>query len=145
MADVYIVPGLRTPFTKAGAQYAGVSALELSAPIAKAMTDRARPDLLIWGQVIPDPTVSNVARELVFEAGLNSEIPAFSDGMACSASFVGAVAAAGLLGRGDAHLALVGGVETMSHRPIALKAMKADQIAALAMRNLPGAGARPQA
>src|ERR1700748_2401390 len=145
MADVYIVPGLRTPFTKAGAQYAGVSALELSAPIAKAMTDRARPDVLIWGQVIPDPTVSNVARELVFEADLDPEIPAFSDVMACSTSFIGALAAAGLVGRGDLHLALVGGVETMSHRPIALRQDKADEIAALAMRNLPGAVARLQA
>jgi acetyl-CoA C-acetyltransferase len=139
MADIFLVPGLRTPFVKAGGAYAAVSALELSAPIAKAMTDRARPDLLIWGQVIPDPTVSNVARELVFEADLDPEIPAFSDVMACSTSFVGAVAAAGLLGRGDAHLALVGGVETMSHRPIALKAMKADQIAALAVHDLPAA------
>lgn len=139
MADLFIVPGLRTPFTKAGAQYATVSALQLSAPVARAMTDLARPDLLIWGQVIPDPTVSNVARELVFEADLDPEIPAFSDVMACSTSFVGALAAAGLLGRGDAHLALVGGVETMSHRPIALRQGKADQIAAKAIRDLPAA------
>lgn len=139
MADLFIVPGLRTPFTKAGAQYAGVSALQLSAPVAKAMCDLARPDLLIWGQVIPDPTVSNVARELVFEADLDPEIAAFSDVMACSTSFVGALTAAGMLGRGDAHLALVGGVETMSHRPIALRQAKADQIAAKAARDLPAA------
>ncbi len=139
MADIFIVPGLRTPFVKAGTSYAAVSALELSAPVAKAMTDRAHPDLLIWGQVIPDPTVSNIARELVFEADLDPEIPAFADVMACSTSFVGAIAAAGFLGHGDAHLALVGGVETMSHRPIALKQMKADQIATLAMHDLPAA------
>jgi len=139
MADLFIVPGLRTPFAKAGAQHAGVSALQLSAPVARAMSQRARPDLLIWGQVIPDPTVSNVARELVFEADLDPEIPAFSDVMACSTSFVGALAAAGLLGRGDAHLALVGGVETMSHRPVALRQGKADQIAAKAARALPAA------
>jgi acetyl-CoA C-acetyltransferase/acetyl-CoA acyltransferase len=139
MADVFIVPGLRTPFAKAGAQFASVSALQLSAPVAKAMSDLARPDLLIWGQVIPDPTVSNVARELVFEADLDPEISAFSDVMACSTSFVGALAAAGMLGRGDAHLALAGGVETMSHRPIALRQGKADQIAAKAIRDLPAA------
>ncbi|HEY9234033.1 MULTISPECIES: acetyl-CoA C-acyltransferase [Phenylobacterium] len=139
MADVFIVPGVRTPFVKAGAQYADVSALQLSAPIAKAMINSAQPDLLLWGQVIPDPTVSNVARELVFEAGLDPEIVAFSDVMACSTSFIGALAAGGLLGRGDAHLALVGGVETMSHRPIALRQGKADQIAAKAIRDLPAA------
>ena len=139
MADIFIVPGLRTPFVKAGTSYARVSALELSAPIAKAMTDRARADLLIWGQVIPDPMVSNVARELVFEADLDPEIPAFSDVMACSTSFVAALAATGFLGHGDAHLALVGGVETMSHRPIALRQSKADQIAALSIHDLPAA------
>jgi acetyl-CoA C-acetyltransferase/acetyl-CoA acyltransferase len=139
MAAIFIVPGLRTPFAKAGAQYAGVSALQLSAAVAEAMAGWARPDLLVWGQVIPDPTVSNIARELVFEADLDPEIPAFSDVMACSTSFVGALAAGGLLGRGDAHLALVGGVETMSHRPVALRQVKADQIAATAIRDLPAA------
>jgi acetyl-CoA C-acetyltransferase len=86
MADLFIVPGLRTPFTKAGAQYASVSALQSSAPVAEAMTHPAQPDLLIWGQVIPDPTVSNLAREVVFAADLDPEIPAFSDLMACSTS-----------------------------------------------------------
>jgi acetyl-CoA C-acetyltransferase/acetyl-CoA acyltransferase len=80
-----------------------------------------------------------VARELVFEADLDPEIPAFSDVMACSTSFIGALAAAGFLGHGDAHLALVGGVETMSHRPIALRQGKADAIAALAIHDLPAA------
>jgi acetyl-CoA C-acetyltransferase len=145
VSDIYLVPGLRTPFVKAGTRYAKVSALALSAPIAKTMATRAQPDLLVWGQVIPDPEVSNIGRELVFEAGLNPEIVAFSDVMACSTSFIGALAAAGLVGRGDLHLALVGGVETMTHRPIALRQDKADEIAALAMRDLPGAIAHLQA
>src|SRR5271154_3741358 len=91
MSDLFLVPGLRTPFAKAGTFYASHSALELSAPIAAAMNAVAKPDFLVWGQVIPDPTLSNIARELVFEAKLDREIPCFSDVMACSTSFVGTI------------------------------------------------------
>jgi acetyl-CoA C-acetyltransferase len=94
------------------------------------MAAKARPDVVIWGQVIPDPTSSNIARELVFEAGLDPTIPAFSTVLACSTSFVGVTEAAGMIAKSDTHLALVGGVETMSHVPIALKQDVADRIVA---------------
>ena len=128
MADIFLVPGLRTPFVKAGTFYVGQNGLQLSAPIAAAMNARAKPDLMVWGQVIPDPTLSNIARELVFEAKLDRELPAFSDVMACSTSFMGTIFSAGMVGKSDLHLALVGGVETMSHVPIALKMGTADKI-----------------
>lgn len=139
MAGIYLVPGVRTPFVKAGAYFADLNALQLSAVVAAKMVERAAPGLLIWGQVIPDPTVSNIARELVFEAKLDPELPAFSDVMACSTSFMGVIAAAGMVGRSGIHLALVGGVETMSHVPIALKAAKAAEIAKLATHDPAGA------
>jgi acetyl-CoA C-acetyltransferase len=128
MPDIFLVPGLRTPFVKAGTYYASHTALELSAPIADAMNARVKPDFLVWGQVIPDPSLSNIARELIFQAKLAPELPAFSDVMACSTSFVGTILAAGMVGRSDMHLALVGGVETMSHVPLALKMGAADKI-----------------
>jgi acetyl-CoA acetyltransferase family protein len=128
MSDIFLSPGLRTPFVKAGGVFAGHTALELSKPIAAAMARRAQPDFLVWSQVIPDPLVSNIARELVYEAGIDPEVPAWSTILACSSSFVGTVQAAGMIGKGGAHLALVGGVETMSHVPIALIQAKADAI-----------------
>ena len=67
MKTVYLAPGLRTPFAKSGGPYSRYDALGLSAPIARAMAARARPDLIVWGEVIPEATVSNIARELVFE------------------------------------------------------------------------------
>ncbi|HUK07486.1 MAG TPA: acetyl-CoA C-acyltransferase [Stellaceae bacterium] len=135
MTDVYLVPGVRTPFVKAGGIYARHSALSLSVPIAAAMNARARPDLVVWGQVIPDPTISNIARELVLEAGLDATTPAFSTVLACATSFMAAVEAAGMVGRGGMHLALVGGAETMSHVPIALKTPIADRFIAAALTN----------
>src|ERR1700744_330336 len=139
MSDVFIVPGLRTPFVKAGTSFAGTTALQLSAPIAAAMNAKAKPAFMVWGQVIPDPTLSNIARELVFEAKLSPELHAFSDVMACSTSFVGTIFSAGMVGKSDMHLALVGGVETMSHVPIALKQETADKIVGLFPKNPAGA------
>ncbi|HEY0198679.1 MAG TPA: acetyl-CoA C-acyltransferase [Rhodanobacter sp.] len=128
MNDIYLVPGLRTPFVKAGGVYAKYSSLELSVPVARAMAARARPDFMIWGQVITDPAISNIARELVLDAELDPTIPAFSTVLACSTSFMAAIEAGAMLGRGGAHLALVGGSESMSHVPLALKQSVADRL-----------------
>ena len=141
MTDVFLVPGVRTPFVKGGTAFAGFDALTLSVPVAKAMAARARPDFVIWGEVIPDPTMSNIARELIFEAGLDPTIPAFSTVLACSTSFVGTIQAAGMVGRGGTHLALVGGVETMSHVPISLKTPVADKLIATFAHDPAGAAA----
>src|SRR5581483_58825 len=142
MADVFLAAGVRTPFVKGGGVYAGYDMLQLSAPVARAMAARAEPDFLVWGAVIPDATISNIARELVFEAGLSPQLPAFSTVIAGSTSFMGVVEAAGMLGKGGTHLALVGGVETMSHVPIALKRAAADAVVAQFGRDPAGAAAR---
>ncbi|HLI66452.1 MAG TPA: acetyl-CoA C-acyltransferase [Caulobacteraceae bacterium] len=141
MSDIFIAPGVRTPFVKGGGLFAAFDSLALSAPVAKAMAARARPDFIVWGEVIPEPTITNIARELVFEAGLDPEVPAFSTVLACSTSFVGVIEAAGMLGRGGTHLALVGGVETMSHVPIALKTEIADRLVATFAHDPSGAAA----
>ena len=141
MADVFLSPGVRTPFVKGGGVYAQYDALAISAPVAKAMAARARPDFIIWGEVIPAPTVSNIARELVFEAGLDPTIPAVSTVLACSTSFMGMVEASGMIGRGGLRLALVGGAETMSHVPIALKQPVADKLVAAFPRDPAAAAA----
>ncbi len=139
MGDAFLVPGLRTPFVKASGAFAGFNALALSVPVAQAMNARAKPDVVIWGQVIPDATVSNIARELIFEAKMSPDIPAFSTVMACSTSFIGTIQAAGMVGHGGLHLALVGGVETMSHVPLALKPQFADGVFGQFAKNPAGA------
>jgi acetyl-CoA C-acetyltransferase/acetyl-CoA acyltransferase len=128
MSDIYLVPGLRTPFVKAGGVYAKHSSIDLSVPLVREMAGRARPDFVVWGQVITHPDVSNIAREVVLDAGIDPTIPAFSTTLACSTSFMAAIEAGAMLGRGGAHLALVGGSESMSHVPIALKQRVADEL-----------------
>ncbi|HLZ82290.1 MAG TPA: acetyl-CoA C-acyltransferase [Caulobacteraceae bacterium] len=141
MTEIFLAPGVRTPFVKGGGDFAAFDSLALSTPVAQAMAARAKPDLLVWGEVIPEPTISNIARELVFAAGLEPTLPAISTVLACATSLVGAFEAAGMIGRGGNHLALVGGVETMSHVPIALKREVADRLIALFGRDPAGAAA----
>ncbi len=119
--EVFVAPGVRTPFVKSFGPYARQSSFDLSLPVLREMTGRARPDLMLWGQVIPDPTVSNLARDLVFASDLDCTIPAYSSVLACATSSVMAIQASGMVGSGGTHLALVGGVESMSHVAFAVK------------------------
>lgn len=117
---IFIASGLRTPFGRGGGALADHDAISLSVPLAQAMAKQARPDLFVWGTVIPSLGWSNIGREVWLDAGLDPTVPAFSAVLACSTSMVAAFAAAGMLG-GSADLALVGGAEVMSNPPIGLK------------------------
>ncbi|WP_299212109.1 acetyl-CoA C-acyltransferase [uncultured Tateyamaria sp.] len=131
----YIVPGVRTPFVKAGAEFVSLNSIELSIPVMQAMANQSLPDFVAWGQVIPSANVSNIAREAWLEAKLDPTVPGFSSVLACSTSMMAVIQASGMLGFGGSHLALVGGAESMSHVPIALKPKVAQQVAGLAMKD----------
>ena len=120
---VYLAAGVRTPFVKAGAELAHFDAIGLSVPVAQAMMaaiPQVRPDLFVWGAVIPNLTWSSIGREVLLDAGLDATIPAYSTIMACSTSMVGAFQAAGMLDGKSRQLAVVGGVESMSRVQIGL-------------------------
>ncbi len=115
----YLVPGLRTPFCKVDGPLKNFNALQMSVPVVQAMASVAKPDLMIWGTVIPGLGYSNIAREVQVDAKLDAATPAFSTVMACSTSMVGVFEAAGMLSD-HAPLAMVGGVEAMSQVQIGL-------------------------
>jgi acetyl-CoA C-acetyltransferase len=120
---VYLAAGVRTPFLKAGGDFAHFDAIGLSVPVAQAMmaaVPQVRPDLFVWGAVIPNLTWSSIGREVLLDAGLDATIPAYSTIMACSTSMVGAFQAAGMLDGKSRQLAVVGGVESMSRVQIGL-------------------------
>lgn len=115
----YLVAGLRTAFCKVDAQHKSSDAIQLSVPVAQAMAKIARPDLFVWGAVIPSLRWSNLAREVMADAKLDATIPAHTTIQACSTSMVGVFQAAGML-TSQRNLALVGGVEAMSQVQIGL-------------------------
>lgn len=135
--DVYLAAGLRTPFGRGGGALAHYDALTLSVPVVQAMAKQVanqRPDLLLWGTVIPNLGWSNLAREIWLDAKLDPTVPAYSVVLACSTSMTAAFAAAGMIGP-DVDVALVGGAETMSRGPIGLTAAAQDNLRSLFAKN----------
>ena len=127
--EVWLAAGVRTPFARVNGALAGRDALQLSVPVVKAMlAGGARPDLAVWGAVIPSLQWSNLAREVLIEAGADRTIPAFSTVMACSTSMVGAFEAAGMLDDQARSLALVGGAESMSRVQVGLSPALSDDL-----------------
>ncbi|HSW83291.1 MAG TPA: hypothetical protein VLH12_07440, partial [Usitatibacter sp.] len=88
----WLVSGVRTPFAKVDGALRKLDSIALSVPVAKAMAAQlpqgARPDLVVWGTVAPNLGWSNIARELVIDAGIDPSTPAYSTVLACSTSMV---------------------------------------------------------
>lgn len=128
-SNLWLAAGLRSPFAKVDGALAAHDAIDLSVPVVKAMLDKgARPDFAVWGTVIPNLTWSNIAREVLLDAGADPTIPAFSTVMACSTSMTGVLEAAGMIDGRGRDLALVGGVEAMSRVQIGLSVRLSDWV-----------------
>ena len=97
---IWLAAGVRTPFAKVDGPLGRFDAIGLSVPVARHMIGLladARPDFAVWGAVVPNLTWSNIAREILLDAGADPAIPAFSTVMACSTSMMGAIEAAGMI------------------------------------------------
>jgi acetyl-CoA C-acetyltransferase len=127
----WLIAGVRSPFARVDGPLRKLDALALSVPVAKAMAAQlpanSHPDLVVWGTVAPNLGWSNIARELVIDAGIDQTTPAFSTVLACSTSMVAVFEAAGMLGN-DIDLAMCGGVESMSRVQIGLTQGMSDWI-----------------
>lgn len=127
--DIWLAAGLRTPFAKVDGPLAGLDAIELSVPLARRMVELGgSPDVAVWGAVAPSLRWSNIAREVLMDAGVSAQTAAYSTVMACSTSMMGAFEAAGLLDGAGRNLALVGGVDSMSRVQIGLSQRLSDWV-----------------
>ena len=121
--DIWLAAGVRTPFAKVDGALQALDAIELSVPVARHMAGLmagGKPDFAVWGAVVPSLQWSNIAREVLMDAGIDATVPAFSTVMACSTSMIGCIEAASMID-GDAYnLALVGGVDSLSRVQIGL-------------------------
>lgn len=120
---VAIVGGMRTPFVKAGAQFRKYDQLQLSAHAVKGLVtkfikDPNAIDGLVWGRVLHDPRISNLAREIVFAAELPKDIHALMVSNNCITSLHAMVDVADAIKDGRMSLGIAGGVESMSTVPI---------------------------
>ncbi|HEX7622784.1 MAG TPA: acetyl-CoA C-acyltransferase FadI [Anaeromyxobacteraceae bacterium] len=118
-----IVAGLRTPFVKSGGDFRDLSAVELGAAlvnelVARTGLDPKAYDAVVFGQVIPSPLVSLIAREIVLRTQLPKSVEAHTVSRACATSIQAATDAADQIQLGHADVVLVGGAESLSDAPI---------------------------
>ena len=118
-----IVSGLRTPFVKSGGDFADLSAVELGAILVNELVARAgiapsQYDALVFGQVIPSPLVSLIAREIVLRTQLPKTVEAHTVSRACATSIQATTDAADQVALGHANVVLAGGAESLSDAPI---------------------------
>src|SRR2546423_9367952 len=120
-----IVAGLRTPFVRAGSDFAQLDVLELARSVSVELLQRIgldpkEVDHVIYGNVTRPVQYSNIARELVLAAGLPKNTPADTVTLACASSCQAITDATNLIERGYADVVIAGGVEMLSNVPIAL-------------------------
>jgi len=130
-AEIWLAAGVRTPFAKVDGALGTYDAIGLSVPVVRHMIkqlDGALPDFAVWGTVVPNLTWSNIAREILMEAGVLPRVTAFSTVMACSTSMIAAIQAAGMIDGVSRNLALVGGAESMSRVQLGLGQKLSDWI-----------------
>jgi len=118
-----IVAGLRTPFVKSGGEFKDLSAVDLGAGLVNELVARTgippvEYDALVFGQVIPSPLVSLVAREVALRSQLPKDVEAHTVSRACATSIQAATAAADQIALGHAEVAVAGGAESLSDAPI---------------------------
>jgi acetyl-CoA acyltransferase len=118
-----VVGGWRTPFVKAGTDFADLDVLDLAKvataeTLARTETAARDVDEVVYGNVSRPVAYHNLAREIVLALGLPANIHAASVGMACASACVAITTAADHIAVGSATSALAGGAESLSNIPI---------------------------
>ncbi len=126
MTRVVLIDGARTPFLKAGTDYADLMSYQLGATAIKGVLDATgiRPDQVdqvVMGTVIHNVKTPNVARESALTAGLNMNTPCHTVSQACISANQAISRAADLIRLGQADAVIAGGTDCTSDSPIGYK------------------------
>lgn len=118
-----IVAGVRTPFTKAGTDLAGMRAVDLGAAVVKELLARSalppsEVGLCVFGQVVPSLDWLSIAREVVLRSGLPRTVDAFSVSRACATSIQALTSAVEAIEGGRHDVVIAGGADSMSDVPL---------------------------
>src|SRR5512133_2073412 len=118
-----VVAGLRTPFVKAGTDFRGLSAVDLGALVVNELVVRSGVppkefDQVVFGQVVPSPTVTLIGREVVLRTQLPRSVQGHTVARACATSIQATTDAADQIRLGHSDCAIAGGAESISDAPI---------------------------
>jgi acetyl-CoA acetyltransferase family protein len=125
--EILFVAAKRTPFGAFGGALRDLRATDLGTAAAQAALAQSgfapdEVDQVIFGNVLQTtPEDVYCARHVGLRAGLPVDRPALTVNRLCGSGFQSIVSAAQEIGTGDAEVALVGGTESMSQAPHALR------------------------
>ncbi len=116
---VAIMAGGRTPFVKSGKAFKDLGPLALAthAVVRLLETHHVDPSIIeaiVFGAVVAEPGKPNLAREIVFEAGLPSHIEAQTISSYCITGLRTVTAVAEAIATGRIEVGIAGGVEWLS-------------------------------
>src|ERR1700694_525236 len=125
MPRVLILGGARTPFVRAGTDFAELDVLDLARAataeaLARTELDPGQVDEVIFGNVARPVAYHNLAREIVLSLSMPARIPAFTVGLACASACVAITTAADHIAGGNADVVLAGGSESLTNVPLTL-------------------------
>jgi acetyl-CoA C-acetyltransferase/acetyl-CoA acyltransferase len=118
-----VLDGIRTPFCKAGTDFASLGADELGriavdALLTRTGLDPALIDEVIFGCVAQPPEAANIARVIALRAGIPDSVPAATVHRNCASGFESFTTAYERMCAGHGSLFVVGGTESMSQVPL---------------------------
>lgn len=117
---VAVVAGVRTPFVKAGKAFKDLGPLKIGTHAVKGLVERhdidpASIEALAFGVVVAEPGRPNLAREIVFAAGLPKSIEAQTISSYCITGLRTLTHIAEAIAFGRIEVGIAGGVESLSH------------------------------
>src|SRR6266853_2158886 len=132
-----VIDGVRTPFCKAGTEFAALSADELGriavdALLTRTGFDPALIDEVIFGCVSQPPEAANIARVIALRAGIPESVPAVTVHRNCASGFEAFTTAFERMAAGVGSVFVVGGAESMSQVPLLFRDEAARKLAAFA-------------
>ncbi|WP_437069836.1 thiolase family protein [Streptomyces sp. enrichment culture] len=127
MRDVYVVDAVRTPIGRYNGALASVRPDDLAAHVVRELLartpglDPARIEDVFFGNANGAGEENrNVARMAALLAGLPTSVPGVTVNRLCASGLEAVIQAARAIACGDAHVALAGGVESMTRAPYVL-------------------------
>ncbi len=122
MKNVYLVGSARTPIGKFGGTLSEWTAADMGVAVAVESLKRARlsPAQIqdsIWGSARQAGGGPNVARQIIYRAGVPETVPAYTINQACGSGLRAIILAAEAIMLGRASAVLAGGTESMSRVP----------------------------
>jgi acetyl-CoA C-acetyltransferase/acetyl-CoA acyltransferase len=123
MTRIAIIDGIRTPFIKAGTDFADISAQELGRLAVRELLERTAfdPELIdevIIGNVATPFDAANIARVISILAGIPKDKTAYTVSRNCASGLEAITSAYEKIMVGSANIVVAGGAESMSNIPL---------------------------